>query len=155
LRTSANSKLHLVTALFHQGLLESSHGHKWMLFERGRLVKLLMDHPADMPNQLILNKHVTSISSSTDTIDVNCSDGSSYSASILIGADGINSTARSFIDGASTAIAIANDEDCYSAGTFTTTFYGVYGHGTSLPSMLEDQVVFETHFCGFSSQLIV
>ncbi|KAF4467207.1 hypothetical protein FALBO_5936 [Fusarium albosuccineum] len=133
--------------------IKDFHGHDWMLFERGNLVNMLMKHLSDKSTQLMLDKTVTDINSGPDSVQVTCSDGSSYSGSILIGADGINSTARSFIDGADTDS--ADEKDSYAKDTFLTTFYGVYGHGGALSPTLEDRAVYETHSDGFSTQLIV
>ncbi|KAH7127867.1 hypothetical protein B0J13DRAFT_679392 [Dactylonectria estremocensis] len=134
--------------------VEKLHGYDWMLFERGTLIKMLMDHLSDKSNQLILDKQVTSIESGADTVEVICSDGSSYNASMLIGADGIHSTARFFVDGGAGA-ASPEEEDSFIKGTFTTTYYGVYGHGGLLSSDLEERAVYETHSDAFSTQLIV
>ncbi|KAM0547776.1 hypothetical protein ACHAPJ_010237 [Fusarium lateritium] len=126
------------------------HGHPWMLFERGTLIKMLKAHITELPTRLSLNKEVTSIKSEPDEVVVDCADGSSYTATMLIGADGINGTARSFVKNDS---AIPADRDLDK--DFTTTFYGVYGHGGFLSSNLEYGVAYETHSEGFSSQLIV
>ncbi|KAJ4246537.1 hypothetical protein NW762_013478 [Fusarium torreyae] len=125
------------------------HGHDWMLFQRGDLVNLLKNNLSDIANQLIVDKQVASIASNDDGVEVKCSDGTSYNASMLIGADGINSTARSFVDESSIEETEDTDRD------FTTTFYGFYGHGEFLSSDLEVGVDYETHSEGFSSQLIV
>ncbi|KAF4452126.1 hypothetical protein F53441_4962 [Fusarium austroafricanum] len=121
------------------------HGHPWMLFERRTLIQLLKGHIVSLSDHMFLNKKVTSIKSEQDNVEVECADGSSYTANILLGADGVNGTARPFVE--KTADKVDND--------FTTTFYGVYGHGGFLSSDLEHGVAYETHSNGFSSQLIV
>ncbi|KAF4958165.1 hypothetical protein FSARC_11082 [Fusarium sarcochroum] len=126
------------------------HGHPWMLFERGTLINMLKHHIAELSEHLFLNKKVTSISSEQDKIDLECADGSWYTANMLIGADGINGTTRSFVEKSSDM-----RTDHYVDEDFTTTFYGVYGHGGFLSSDLEYGVDYETHSQDFSSQLIV
>ncbi|EXM17249.1 hypothetical protein FOTG_14495 [Fusarium oxysporum f. sp. vasinfectum 25433] len=83
---------------------------------------------------------------SPDGVEVKCADGHSYSGDLIIGADGINSTTRTFVDD------ITPDA---TSGDFTTTFYGFYGHGTTVSKDLEPGVDYECHSEGFSSQLIM
>ncbi|KAL5600451.1 hypothetical protein FOVSG1_008263 [Fusarium oxysporum f. sp. vasinfectum] len=122
------------------------HGHEWMLFQRGDLVNLLMGDLSNITNQLLVDKQVTSIASGPDGVEVKCADGHTYSGDLIIGADGINSTTRTFVDD------ITPDA---TSGDFTTTFYGFYGHGTTVSKDLEPGVDYECHSEGFSSQLIM
>ncbi|SPJ88799.1 related to hydroxylase [Fusarium torulosum] len=124
------------------------HGHEWMLFQRGDLINLLKNELSDIKNQLLLDKQVSSVVSNPDGVEVACADGTSYRGDILIGADGINSTARSFVNEAESKEADTNED-------FTTTFYGFYGHGTTVSTELEPGVDYETHSEGFSAQLIM
>ena len=117
-----------------------------MLFERGTLIKILKRHITELPERLFLNKEVASIDSGKDNVEVHCTDGSSYTASMRIEADGINGTALSFVEKSSTGL---YEKD------YTTTFYGVYGHGGSLSSDFGYSVDYKTYSKGFSSQLIV
>ncbi|KAH7176847.1 hypothetical protein EDB81DRAFT_752164 [Dactylonectria macrodidyma] len=103
---------------------------------------------------LILDKHVTSIKSGADVAEVTCSVGNPFNASMLIGADGIRSRARFFVDGGAGA-ASPDEEDGFIEGTFAITYYDVYGHSGFLSSDLERRAVYETHSNAFSTQLIV
>ncbi|GKU14036.1 unnamed protein product [Fusarium langsethiae] len=124
------------------------HGHEWMLFQRGDLVNLLKDNLSDITNQLLLDKQVISISSKPMGVEVTCSDGSSYDADILIGADGINSITRNFVNEETKESEVKNED-------FTTTFYGFYGHGEELSTDLVEGTDYKTHSEGFSTQLIM
>lgn len=126
-----------------------SHGHEWMLFQRGDLVNLLKDNLSDIQNQLLVDKQVTSVSSKPMGVEVTCSDGTTYNADILIGADGINSVTRAFVNEEESKETETKNED------FTTTFYGFYGHGLALSTDLVEGTDYETHSEGFSSQLIM
>ncbi|KAH6979009.1 hypothetical protein EDB82DRAFT_558602 [Fusarium venenatum] len=124
------------------------HGHEWMLFQRSDLVNLLKDNLSDITNQLLLDKQVTSISSKPMGVEVTCSDGSTYDADILIGADGINSITRDFVNEETKESETKNED-------FTTTFYGFYGHGEELSTDLIEGTDYECHSEGFSTQLIM
>jgi 2-polyprenyl-6-methoxyphenol hydroxylase-like FAD-dependent oxidoreductase len=119
-----------------------------MLFQRGDLVNLLKDNLSDITNQLLVDKQVTTISSKPMGVEVTCSDGTTYDADILIGADGINSITRDFVNKESKESETKNED-------FTTTFYGFYGHGEALSTELIEGTDYETHSEGFSSQLIM
>ncbi|KAH6949489.1 hypothetical protein DER45DRAFT_580402 [Fusarium avenaceum] len=123
-----------------------NHGHPWMLFERGTLIQLLKSHISTLSDHLFMDKRVELIRSKQDSVEVECVDGSSYTANMLIGADGVNGAARSFV---------GNFADTSVDVDFTTTFYGIYGHGGFLSSDLECGVAYETHSDDFSTQLIV
>ncbi|KAF4430542.1 hypothetical protein F53441_13946 [Fusarium austroafricanum] len=123
------------------------HGHPYMPFQRGDLINLLMGDLSDIANQLLFNKQVSSVISGPDGVEVKCADGSTYSGDLLIGADGIHSTVRNFV----------NDVNSKGEtnGDFTTTFYGFFGHGTTVSTDLEPGVDYECHSEGFSTQLIM
>ncbi|EKJ69233.1 hypothetical protein NXS19_012747 [Fusarium pseudograminearum] len=124
------------------------HGHEWMLFQRGDLVNLLKENLSDITNQLLLDKEVTTISSKPMGVEVTCADGSTYDADILIGADGINSNTRNFVNEETKESETKNED-------FKTTFYGFYGHGEELSTDLVEGTDYETHSTGFSAQLIM
>ncbi|KAK2936501.1 hypothetical protein FoTM2_004447 [Fusarium oxysporum f. sp. vasinfectum] len=99
-----------------------------------------------MKKKCNLRRDGSVMSWSPDGVEVKCADGHSYSGDLIIGADGINSTTRTFVDD------ITPDA---TSGDFTTTFYGFYGHGTTVSKDLEPGVDYECHSEGFSSQLIM
>ncbi|KAK3346137.1 hypothetical protein B0T25DRAFT_270029 [Lasiosphaeria hispida] len=92
LRLGAKGEVILETNLFSQ--IEENHGHPFMLFERARLIQLLHAHLPNASTRIHTNKHVTSLSQTPSAITVSCADGTSYTGSIVLGADGVHSTIR-------------------------------------------------------------
>jgi 2-polyprenyl-6-methoxyphenol hydroxylase-like FAD-dependent oxidoreductase len=68
------------------------------MFHRRDLLKGIYDGLSEVDkSKILVNKNVTSVISSADSVVVRCEDGSSYEGSIVIGADGVNSTTRGFM----------------------------------------------------------
>ncbi|KFH46112.1 3-hydroxybenzoate 6-hydroxylase-like protein [Hapsidospora chrysogenum ATCC 11550] len=63
------------------------------VLSRHDLTRVLYDSLPDVPqNKVLTNKEVSSISSTQEGVSVSCADGSSYAGSLVIGADGAEST---------------------------------------------------------------
>ncbi|KAG9699443.1 FAD/NAD(P)-binding domain-containing protein, partial [Aureobasidium melanogenum] len=71
----------------------TSSGKRWRL-DRGRLRLALLD---GLDGHILWNKHVESIEHQKDVTKLQCSDGTSHIADIVIGADGSRSAIRKFL----------------------------------------------------------
>ena len=76
-------------------LTSTSFGAFPRVLSRHDLTRVLYDSLPDVPqNKVLTNKKVASISSTQEGVSVSCADGSSYAGSVVIGADGAESTVR-------------------------------------------------------------
>ncbi|EFQ36277.1 FAD binding domain-containing protein [Colletotrichum graminicola] len=77
------------------GLLKDHHGIEPLAFHRAHLVQALYDNlPEAAKLRYITGKKLASITSTETGVTVTCVDGSSYTGSIVIGADGVHSMVR-------------------------------------------------------------
>jgi 3-hydroxybenzoate 6-monooxygenase len=76
------------------------YGAPYVVAHRGDVLSILLRACAADPSiELITGKTVVRVSEPDDrTVEVECSDGSSYTGDVLIGADGLRSTVRTLID---------------------------------------------------------
>lgn len=73
----------------------SSHGARATVFHRTDVVALLYESLSKADKDCVVtNKTVIDIATSKDGVQVRCGDGSTYSGSIVIGADGVHSKVR-------------------------------------------------------------
>lgn len=87
-----NLTKHLCFWLYVLTQLSTSLGYYYTVFPRPALYALLL---AKIPQEkLHFNKKVVSIAQSTDSVSVQCADGTTYSGDILVGADGAYSGVR-------------------------------------------------------------
>lgn len=77
----------------------ASPSNRVYVFERESLIRHLHKHAVEYGTDVILNEEVTSI----DAEGIRKSDGRLLSADLIVGADGVNSVARRYVDPASTA----------------------------------------------------
>lgn len=78
--------------------IDNSHGSSLVAFHRAELAKALHDNlPEDVKPRYLLGKKITSAVATLTGIDVVYADGHSYSASMIIGADGAHSKTRSIM----------------------------------------------------------
>lgn len=76
-------------------LTETSHGSTPIAFHRAHLVRALYDTlPTDAKARYHTGKKLAEIKSTDDGVVVTCADGSSYTGSFVIGADGVHSAVR-------------------------------------------------------------
>jgi 2-polyprenyl-6-methoxyphenol hydroxylase-like FAD-dependent oxidoreductase len=81
---------------------KNSHGCSLYCFHRAELVQFLYDALSDDHDKIFSNKKLTEIITTTTTtaqgnnnsVKVTCADGSSYTGSIVLGADGVHSQTR-------------------------------------------------------------
>lgn len=76
--------------------LERRFGYGLHFFDRQQLLQILYDHIQDK-DRVLLNKAVTGIDLVKGGVNVTTADGSTYSGSIVVGADGIHSKVRSIM----------------------------------------------------------
>ncbi|KAF4334853.1 FAD binding domain protein [Fusarium beomiforme] len=73
--------------------LERRHGYGLFFFDRQKLLEILYDHIRHN-DRIHLNKKVTDVKLIDKGVEVTCSDNTTFSGTILVGADGIHSTVR-------------------------------------------------------------
>ncbi|KAF5529108.1 FAD binding domain-containing protein [Fusarium mexicanum] len=79
-------------------ILRENHGSSLVAFHRAHLVKILYDNlPEDVKTRYLLGKKLVDAVTTSTGIDAICADGHSYSGSMIIGADGAHSKARSIM----------------------------------------------------------
>ncbi|MEW6449805.1 MAG: FAD-dependent monooxygenase [Pseudomonadota bacterium] len=77
------------------------YGSPYMMFHRGDMHKVLLDAIRRMkPDAIVLGRKCVDVSQSGDTVTMTFENGTSASASIVIGADGVQSRVRSALWGA-------------------------------------------------------
>ncbi|KAH8674338.1 FAD binding domain-containing protein [Xylariales sp. PMI_506] len=120
-----------------------NHGHKWMCFHRAKLMSMLSSHLIHQ-NHVLLDKEVVSMETTTSGVTLTCADQTTYSGSIVVGADGVHSTVRRLMNQAADS----------HENPFISTYRGLYGYSTRSPA-LEPGILYETHSKNFTIQLIV
>lgn len=123
--------------------IQINHGHDWMCFHRAKLLKLLYRRLRD-PSKILLDKEVTSIKTTETGATVTCSDQSTYTASVVVGADGVHSTVRRLM----------NEGAGKPDEPFVSTYLGLYGYASRSPE-LDAGTLYETHSGSLTIQLIV
>ncbi|KAH6959439.1 hypothetical protein DER45DRAFT_584883 [Fusarium avenaceum] len=93
-----DARKHRFKRSYTLSLLQENHGSSLVAFHRAELIKTLYDNlPEDVKSRYLLGKKLTSAVATSTGIDVICADGHSYSASMIIGADGAHSKTRSIM----------------------------------------------------------
>ncbi|KAI4602801.1 hypothetical protein KJ359_008020 [Pestalotiopsis sp. 9143b] len=134
------------TVLSRSNMFEAigiNHGHPWMCFHRAKLINMLYQRLPD-PSKVLLDKEVVSIENTADGVTVTCADKSTYSASIIIGADGVHSSVRRLV----------NEASGKTEEPFISSYRGLYGYAKRSPE-LEPATLYETHSANLTIQLIV
>ncbi|KAK6851815.1 hypothetical protein PG995_011940 [Apiospora arundinis] len=124
--------------------MQINHGHPWMCFHRAKLMNMLCSNLPD-PSKVLLNKEVVSIETTETGVTVSCADKTTYTGSVVIGADGVRSTIRRLMN---EEAAKQPDEP------FLSTYKGLYGYSTKSPE-LDAATCYETHSGRMTIQLIV
>ncbi|KAI1408058.1 FAD binding domain protein [Hypoxylon sp. FL1857] len=73
--------------------LQIRHGYGLLFFDRQQLLQILYDH-IQHKERVLLNKKFTTANITDEGVNVTCADGSVFSGTLLVGADGVNSTVR-------------------------------------------------------------
>ncbi|KAM7211031.1 hypothetical protein V8F06_013579 [Rhypophila decipiens] len=131
---------------------EVYHGYPWMLFARPRLVDMLKRTLPGNP-KIHTSKKVVSIDITSTGVTVHCADGSSFTGSIVLGADGINSSVRQILDEKIAQEAGLEKPTSYQTSVFKSSTIGVYGYCEGRIPGVEPETWYETHHDGFTSQL--
>ncbi|KAK1955720.1 FAD binding domain-containing protein [Colletotrichum sublineola] len=77
------------------GILKEHHGIEPLAFHRAHLIQALYDNlPKAAKLRYITGKKLASITSTETGVSVTCDDGSSYTGSLVVGADGVHSMTR-------------------------------------------------------------
>jgi 2-polyprenyl-6-methoxyphenol hydroxylase-like FAD-dependent oxidoreductase len=119
----------------------TNHGHPWMCFQRAKLTNMLYQGLQDK-SKILFNKNATSLNETATHVTVNCADGSAYTGSILLGADGVHSIVRRHI--------YQGEPD----QPFLSTYRGLYGYSEKSPE-LDSQTIYETHGRDLTVQVVV
>ncbi|TLD09782.1 hypothetical protein PspLS_11592 [Pyricularia sp. CBS 133598] len=131
--------------------VQRNHGHQFMCFHRARLMDLLYRRLPEKAERVLFNKKVAAIDETTpDSVTVTCEDGSSYTGSMVIGADGVHSTVRRLMNKNAGGESEVEKED----GCFKASYRGLYGYAARSPQ-LQESTIYETHGKRFSIQLVV
>ncbi|KAK3325981.1 FAD binding domain-containing protein [Apodospora peruviana] len=136
---------------------EVYHGYPWMLFARPRLVDLLQRRLPGGSSRIHTGKEITAVETTSTGVKVCCADGTDYEGSIVLGADGVNSTVRRLMDdkiaAARTGAADEKSNLAYQSQLFKSTTVGVYGYCDGRIPGVERGTWYETHADGFTFQL--
>ncbi|PLB48782.1 FAD/NAD(P)-binding domain-containing protein [Aspergillus steynii IBT 23096] len=121
-------------------LLHIRQGCPMIFIERKILLQVLFDHLKEK-DRIFLGKRIVGVDSSHSRVQVRCTDGSSYTGSIAVGADGIHSTTRREMwrhlekDHVVGTSSVQNEEKTLSA-----QYSAVFGIATPTPNMVEGHV---------------
>ncbi|KAI1841163.1 hypothetical protein JX266_012630 [Neoarthrinium moseri] len=126
-------------------ILSQKFGYNILLFERFRLMKLLLDSIPDREEHIRTGMTLKSIKEHDQGVSVAFEDGTVDEGSIVIGADGVHSTVRHLLSDMS-----AGEVE---AMPFTTVIQGLYGHGPRIDGMRNGEVV-ENHHDGWAVQTL-
>ncbi|KAF5499209.1 FAD-dependent monooxygenase sdnN [Colletotrichum fructicola] len=134
--------------------LRKSTGHYPYVLSRKNLLNTLYEAlPEDAQSRIFTSKTITGIHNSPDSVTVSCTDGSKYSGSFIIGADGAYSAVRTQMRN------LALDSGVLSVNEvnpFTTTYQALWIRFPTerLPSCKPGSAT-ETHGSGIATQLFV
>ncbi|KAF3769690.1 FAD/NAD(P)-binding domain-containing protein [Cryphonectria parasitica EP155] len=120
-------------------------GHDWMCFHRPEFLKFLYDELPDREARILGGKALDKIETTSEGVRVTCKDGSVHEGSVVVGADGVNSSVRRHL---------ANElSDPKLAKPFTTSYRGLFGWSTWTKG-IEEGHLYEMHGDKMSVQLI-
>jgi 2-polyprenyl-6-methoxyphenol hydroxylase-like FAD-dependent oxidoreductase len=125
-----------------------------MLFERMQFVQLLYDMLPDNKARILTGKAIQSLEQDNSGVTVTCSDGSTFTADLLVGADGVHSRARQLIfPGLSNSGDKKDSKNQHIPGPFQSTYKCIFGLSTTPPLLPANQMI-EIHNRGISWQLL-
>ena len=116
------------------------------VISRHDLTKVLYNTlPAEAQHKILSNKKLSDIATTADGVIATCADGSSYSATALIGADGAHSLVRAIGSGST---------ELNAETPFLTTYRCLWVRFPKLPGLTVGTTC-ETHGSGAATQLFV
>ncbi|KAK1999495.1 FAD binding domain-containing protein [Colletotrichum falcatum] len=125
------------------GTLKEHHGIEPLAFHRAHLVQALYDNlPKAAKLRYITGKKLASIESTENGVTVICDDGSSYTGSIVIGADGVNSIVRQEMRRLAIKSNPSNEKTWDPVKPYETNYLCVW---VSFPRPSEPGLSYETH----------
>jgi 2-polyprenyl-6-methoxyphenol hydroxylase-like FAD-dependent oxidoreductase len=130
------------------------YGRETGVFHRADLLKVFYDTlPDGAKARILTNKKVTAIAVTDDSVSVNCADGTSFSGSIIVGADGVNSMVRDL----SRDIALSHglsETKVNPEAPFPATYRCMFGNSPRFENMVPGEI-YESHGRHQSAQLFV
>ncbi|GKT95440.1 FAD binding domain-containing protein [Colletotrichum tofieldiae] len=125
------------------GILKEHHGIEPVAYHRAHLIQALYDNlPATAKSRYFTGKKLASITSTETGVVVACDDGSSYSGTLVLGADGVHSMTRREMR----RLAIDEDSACETTWDpvkpYKTNYQCVWA---SFPRPTEPGQSYETH----------
>ncbi|KAI0011461.1 FAD binding domain-containing protein [Xylariaceae sp. FL0662B] len=135
-------------------IVSTNHGHPYMISHREKLIKMLYKKLESKEGKVLPRKHVTAVATTETGVMVTCQDKSTYSGSIVLGADGAYSTIRRLMD---KGVSQSNGELKEQPEVpFLASYRALYGFGdTLLSDKFEPGVIYEIHGDKFVAQLNV
>jgi 2-polyprenyl-6-methoxyphenol hydroxylase-like FAD-dependent oxidoreductase len=137
------SKSYLTQHVAHEFLY--SFGYPVRLFERYRLIKVLLEALPDREKRIKTNKRLQAIRERADGVTVEFTDGTVEEGSIVIGADGVHSGVRRLLS--------EQHPGAIDANPYISIYCGLYGHGPIHPAVAQGETA-EFHHDGWSFQLL-
>ncbi|CAG9986558.1 unnamed protein product [Clonostachys byssicola] len=158
-----SSALSNVDVFNHQGrytgdlqwlnLLEQNFGAFPRVLSREDLTRILYEAvPEDARSNIYVNKKVSNITVEGESTIVHCADGTSYSGSAVIGADGVHSVIRANMR---TLALAAGASEVNKEQPYLTTFRCLWFRVPSSTVNLKPGTTLETHGSGAATQLFV
>ncbi|KAH8672176.1 hypothetical protein BGZ61DRAFT_362259 [Ilyonectria robusta] len=111
-----------------------SHGAYPRVISRHDLMQTLHDGlPVDAQAKLMPGKKVIDVSSGPDGVSVTCADGTSYTGSVLVGADGAHSRVRDLMRTAALQTPATTEDKVNEAEPFLTTYRAMWIRFPTVP----------------------
>ncbi|KAI9158149.1 FAD-dependent monooxygenase sdnN [Paramyrothecium foliicola] len=131
--------------------ITANHGYPPTSVSRHLLTKIMYEGlPAEVQGRLHPNKQVNDVITTSEGVEVRCTDGTSYEGSIILGADGAHSVIRSF---ARKLALEAQEDELNDEQPFLTTYRNLWiRFSTSLTGIKPGNAV-ETHGQLITTQL--
>ncbi|KAK0615250.1 hypothetical protein B0T17DRAFT_610203 [Bombardia bombarda] len=149
---------------------EKFHAYPWLFFPRNDMINMFHNHLPGKETRVHANKKATGIETTDKGVTVHCADGTSFTGSIVIGADGVNSTVRALM-----SKPLSSTPDASASTTITTTdkaptptttdpeepntpmktsYIALFARCTGMPDVLEPYTMCETHSPRLAAQAI-
>ncbi|OAQ75546.1 FAD binding domain-containing protein [Purpureocillium lilacinum] len=120
---------------------KENHGAYPRVISRHDLMQTLHDGlPAEAKAKLLPGKKVIDVSSGPDGVSVTCADGTSYTGTVIVGADGAHSRVRDLMRTAALQAPPTTENKINEAEPFLTTYRAMWlfaGEGTSVIGVYE------------------